>query len=89
VALRDDNMKSSLDNIYIAGDVAGIEEASSAMLEGKIAGLYAAVSLGYRVDNFLELNRNLRKELKELRANPSSEKVKIGLEKVLIKREVD
>jgi sarcosine oxidase subunit alpha len=89
VALRDDNMKSSLDNIYIAGDVAGIEEASSAMLEGKIAGLNAAVSLGYRVDNFLELNINLRKELKELRANPLSEKVKIGLEKALIKREVD
>jgi len=89
VALRDDHMKSSLDNIYIAGDVAGIEEASSAMLEGKIAGLNAAVSLGYRVDNFLELNRTLRKELKELRANPLSEKVKIGLEKALIKREVD
>lgn len=86
VALRDDNMKSSLDNIYIAGDVAGIEEATSAMLEGKIAGLNAAVSLGYRVDNFLELNRSLRKELKELRANPLSEKVKIGLEKALIKR---
>lgn len=89
VALRDDNMKSSLDNIYIAGDVAGIEEASSAILEGKIAGLNAAVSLGYRVDNFLELNINLRKELKGLRANPLSEKVKIGLEKALIKREVD
>jgi sarcosine oxidase subunit alpha len=89
VALRDDNMKSSLDNIYIAGDVAGIEEATSAMLEGKIAGLNVAVSLGYRVDNFLELNRSLRKELKELRANPLSEKVKIGLEKALIKREVD
>jgi sarcosine oxidase subunit alpha len=89
VALRDDNMKSSLDNIYIAGDVAGIEEATSAILEGKIAGLNAAVSLGYRVDNFLELNRSLRKELKELRANPLSEKVKIGLEKALIKREVD
>jgi sarcosine oxidase subunit alpha len=89
VALRDDNMKSSLDNIYIAGDVAGIEEATSAMLEGKIAGLNAAVSLGYRADNFLELNRSLRKELKELRANPLSEKVKIGLEKALIKREVD
>ena len=89
VALRDDHMKSSLDNIYIAGDVAGIEEATSAMLEGKIAGLNVAVSLGYRVDNFLELNRSLRKELKELRANPLSEKVKIGLEKALIKREVD
>jgi len=85
VALRDDNMKSSLKNIYIAGDVAGIEEASSAMLEGQIAGLNAATSLGYKCDNFTKLNKSLKAELKELRANPLSEKVKIGIEKALIK----
>jgi len=85
VALRDDNMKSSLKNIYIAGDVAGIEEASSAMLEGQIAGLNAATSLGYKCDNFIKLNKSLKAELKELRANPLSEKVKIGIEKALIK----
>jgi len=85
VALRDDNMKSSLKNIYIAGDVSGIEEASSAMLEGQIAGLNAATNLGYKCDNFTKLNKSLKAELKELRANPLSEKVKIGIEKALIK----
>lgn len=89
VTLRDDNMKSSLKNIYIAGDVAGIEEASSAMLEGQIAGLNAATSLGYKCDNFIKLNKSLKEELKELRANPLSEKVKIGIEKALIKGERD
>jgi len=89
VALRDENMKSSLENIYLAGDVAGIEEASSAMLEGQIAGLNAAVSLGYKCDNFIKLNKSLKEELKELRDNPLSEKVKIGIEKALIKRGVD
>ncbi len=89
VALRDDNMKSSLKNIYIAGDVAGIEEASSAMLEGQIAGLNAATSLGYKCANFIKLNKSLKAELKKLRANPLSEKVKIGIEKALIKERRD
>lgn len=89
VALRDDNMKSSLKNIYIAGDVAGIEEASSAMLEGQIAGLNVAVSLGYKCDNYQEQDRKLKAELKELRANPLSEEIKIGMEKALIKEGKD
>jgi sarcosine oxidase subunit alpha len=85
VALRDDNMKTTKDKIYIAGDVAGIEEASSAMLEGQIAGLNAAVSLGYKHDNYQEQDEKLKEELKELRDNPLSEKIKIGIEKALIK----
>jgi len=67
VALRDDNMKTTKDKIYIAGDVAGIEEASSAMLEGQIAGLNAAMSLGYKCDNYKEQDKKLKAELKELR----------------------
>lgn len=85
VALRDDNMKTTKDKIYIAGDVAGIEEASSAMLEGQIAGLNAAVSLGYKCDNYQEQDRKLKAELKELRDNPLSEEIKIGIEKALIR----
>ena len=85
VALRDDNMKSTKDKIFIAGDVAGIEEASSAMLEGQIAGLNAAVSLGYKCDNYKEQDKKLKVELKELRDNPLSEEIKIGIEKALIK----
>ncbi len=86
VALRDDNMKSTIDKIYIAGDVAGIEEASSAMLEGQIAGLNATASLGHKCDNFKEQDKKLKAELKELRDNPLSEEIKIGIEKALIKK---
>ena len=89
VALRDDNMKTTKGKIYIAGDVAGIEEASSAMLEGQIAGLNAAVSLGYKQDNYQEQDEKLKEELKELRDNPLSEKIKIGIEKALIKEGKD
>jgi len=85
IALRDDNLKTTKGNIFIAGDVAGIEEASSAMLEGKIAGLNAAVSLGCSCNNFQQQNKKLKSELSELRANPLSDKVKEGIKKVLIR----
>ena len=84
IALRDDNLKTTKGNIFIAGDVAGIEEASSAMLEGKIAGLNAAVSLGCSCNNFQQQNKKLKSELSELRANPLSVKIKEGIKKVLI-----
>lgn len=39
--------ETSVSGIYAAGDVSGIEEASSAMIEGRIAGIAAAAKLGY------------------------------------------
>lgn len=44
---HDEQMKTSVDSIYIAGDVSGVEEASTAMEEGKMAGISAAASIGY------------------------------------------
>ncbi|UCB45648.1 MAG: FAD-dependent oxidoreductase [Spirochaetota bacterium] len=46
IPLHDENMETSIKGIYVAGDVAGIEEASSAMEEGKLAGIAASVSQG-------------------------------------------
>ena len=46
IPLHDENMETSIKGIYIAGDVAGIEEASSTMEEGKLAGIAASVSQG-------------------------------------------
>ncbi|MCL2388366.1 MAG: NAD(P)/FAD-dependent oxidoreductase [Defluviitaleaceae bacterium] len=45
VPLHDRNMKTSNDDIYVAGDVSGIEEASTAMEEGRIAGISVAQAL--------------------------------------------
>jgi thioredoxin reductase len=45
VPLHDQDMQTSVPGIYIAGDVAGIEEASTAMEEGRLAGLAAAGTL--------------------------------------------
>jgi thioredoxin reductase len=44
---HDVNHETSVKGIYVAGDVSGIEEASTAIIEGRIAGLAIANSLGY------------------------------------------
>jgi len=46
VPLHDGNMETSVPGLYVAGDVTGVEEASSAMEEGNLAGVAAAESLG-------------------------------------------
>ena len=41
------NQETSVAGIYVTGDASGIEEASTAIIEGRIAGLAVAHSLGY------------------------------------------
>jgi len=84
VPLRDRFLRTSVENIYVAGDAAGIEEASSAMLEGNIVGLAVAKSLGYDVPDFERKIEVLENELKVLRAGPLSQKIREGLKKVLV-----
>lgn len=47
VPIIDEHGQTSIPGIFAAGDVSGIEEASSAMIEGRQAGIYAAEYLGY------------------------------------------
>ncbi len=46
VPLHDSNMETTVPGLYVAGDVTGVEEASSAMEEGNLAGVAVAESLG-------------------------------------------
>ncbi|HDG68660.1 MAG TPA: hypothetical protein ENG11_05895, partial [candidate division Zixibacteria bacterium] len=84
VPLRDRFMRTSHPDIYVAGDVAGIEEASSAMLEGQIVGLAVAKALGAQIPDFDEKIAALERELQILRAGPLPERVRKGLEKVRV-----
>ena len=52
------SMRTSIPSIYIAGDISGVEEASTAMEEGRMAGLSAAHSLGYVGDRDFTLGFN-------------------------------
>lgn len=45
--LHDEDMETTAPGIYVAGDISGVEEASSAMEEGRLAGIAAAESLGH------------------------------------------
>lgn len=59
---------TSVPGIYAAGDVAGIEEASSAMIEGRMAGAAIAHELGYLEETTLsERELSLEQALTSLR----------------------
>ena len=54
VPIVDEYGETSIKGIFVAGDVSGIEEASSAMIEGRIAGIAASRYLGYIEEAELE-----------------------------------
>ena len=47
VPTHNENMRTTLPFLYLAGDVAGVEEASCAIEEGRLAGVAVAEELGY------------------------------------------
>lgn len=85
VSLRDKNMRTSQESIFVAGDASGIEEASMAMVEGMLAGLCAAKDLGYDDGRFKELYNDAIMQLSELRSGSDSEKVRKGLKECTLK----
>ena len=80
VAAHGPNLETSIHGVFIAGDASGVEEASTAMIEGRLAGLAAAELLHREIDRD-ELKR-LRSEaassLKALRAGPFGAKAREG-----------
>ena len=81
VALHDDSMQTTVKGIYVAGDSSGIEEASTAMIEGKIAGVSSALILGYD-KKAKALKKQYIEELERLREGPFGKKPKIAKEKI-------
>jgi len=57
VPAHDVNQKTSVPGIFVAGDASGIEEASTAIIEGRIAGLAIANALGYLSDDSFQAKR--------------------------------
>lgn len=84
VPLRDANLKTTHADIYVAGDVSGVEEASAAMVEGKIAGIYVASILGHKKDSFTKDFQDAKGQLNALRSGPASAKICSGLSKVVL-----
>lgn len=71
IPVHDKNMETSVLGVYVVGDVTGIEEASIAMEEGRIAGIAAAESLGYvTTSKARDIQIKAEKNLIELRLKP-------------------
>ena len=81
VATRDRTMRTSHPDFWSAGDAMGIEEASAAMVEGRIAGHSAAKSLGLQVKP--ERFDEFWTRLDHLRAGEVGEKIRSGISRVL------
>jgi sarcosine oxidase subunit alpha len=77
-------METTVNGVYIPGDTGGIEEADTAMVGGRIAGISAALSLGHGGKEAEDLREKAIKELEELRSGPTSARIRAGLEKALI-----
>jgi len=82
IAIHDRYMETSKKGIFVAGDSSGIEEASTAMIEGMIAGTAAAKQLGYD-KNSDKLLKKYDQELKILRSGPFGEKPRIAKDKII------
>ena len=75
IPLHDEDMLTAADGIYVAGDVTGIEEAHTAIEEGKIAGIAVAESLGYLDhEEALRSKKIAKAHLDSLRKGPFGEK---------------
>lgn len=74
VPLHDANMETSVPGLYVAGDVTGVEEASTAMEEGNLAGVSAAAALGFLTQAQADEKRlEIRARLDTLRSGPFGE----------------
>lgn len=71
IPLHNKDMETSNKGVYVAGDTTGVEEANTALEEGKIAGISAAQKLGYLSDEVAEkLKSEAWERLRSLRYGP-------------------
>lgn len=75
VPMHDSNMETTVSGLYVAGDVTGVEEASSAMEEGNLAGVAAAESLGLlTAEEAAEKKQEIMERLNALRSGMFGER---------------
>lgn len=77
IPIHDNNMETTVKGLYVAGDISGVEEASSAMEEGRLAGIACAESLNaYEKKHADKLKREAWDRLNALRTGPFGQKLK-------------
>ena len=82
--LHDNNMETSVKGVYVAGDTAGVEEANTAMDEGRLAGVAMAQSLGLIPDDTANrMKQEITDRLHALRLGPFGERRLAAKERVV------
>lgn len=84
-ALRTEYLETTVPGVYVAGDVAGVEEATTAIIEGWIAGYSMLLRLRGERDEWVKERERLLRLLKTYRSSPVSARVRAGLEKVVVR----
>jgi NADPH-dependent 2,4-dienoyl-CoA reductase/sulfur reductase-like enzyme len=84
--VHDNDLLTSQPDIYVAGDIAGVEEASTAMEEGRLAGLAAAEALGYLTPDESEKKNQVRERLAALRWGGFGEKRSLAKDRIIESR---
>ena len=84
VPLRNKFSETSVKNIFIAGDIGGIEEASAAMIQGRLVGLTAAQRAGYNSDKYIARFNEIKEQLASFRSGESGKKIREGIAQVEI-----
>jgi thioredoxin reductase len=75
IPLHNENMETSIEGIYVAGDTTGVEEANTALEEGRIAGISAVETLGFMEKEEAALRKKeIWDRLESLRLGPFGEK---------------
>jgi len=82
VAVHNEDLETTLNGMYVSGDVSGIGEANTAMMEGILAGANVAMELGKDRSKAEKFREESLRHLYALRASPFGEKVLKGKEKV-------
>ncbi|MBF0409600.1 MAG: FAD-dependent oxidoreductase [Candidatus Riflebacteria bacterium] len=88
VPIHDTNMQTTNKRIFVAGDASGIEEATTAILGGQIAGAKAVESLKGPSAESQKIINDATTELKNLRSGTTGEKIRWGRERLVKEIEI-
>jgi sarcosine oxidase subunit alpha len=83
VPLHDASMRTTNPDVFVAGDASGIEEATTAILGGRIAGAKAFESIHGKSDTAEAIVAEAREELRTLRSGSTGERIRWGRERIL------
>ncbi len=88
VPIRTEDMLTTAENLYVAGDSAGIEEATVAALEGKIAGAALSEDIKGNSEKLKVEKEEAKEKLERMRKGPYGEAPRKGVKTCTVDEEV-